>query len=60
MAEISSGRKIGYVNGAGQVVVPPTLDCGSEFTDGVALVSDGAGYRIIDSGGRMLCRPAEK
>ena len=60
MAGIASGRKIGYVNGAGEVVVPPSLEYGSEFTNGAALVSDSMGYKIIDSSGRMLCRPVEK
>jgi hypothetical protein len=46
------------VNKDGQVVVSPSLEYGSEFTNGVALVSDSTGYKIIDSNGRMRCRPA--
>jgi hypothetical protein len=60
MSGIANGRKIGYVNTVGQVVVPPSLEYGSEFTDRAALVSDSTGYKIIDSDGRMLCRHAEK
>ena len=40
VARIVSGRKVGHVNKAGQVVVPLSREYGSEFTDGVALVSD--------------------
>jgi len=37
--------------------VPPSLEYGSEFTNGVALVSDSRAPKSSISSGQMLCRP---
>ena len=55
MATLIHNRKIGYINRKGEVVIPPTLDSGSEFVDGVALLEDHSGYNIINTSGNVTC-----
>lgn len=56
MAIIGHNRKMGYINASGDVVVHPTLHWGTEFADGVAAVSEGSGYNIINRTGQIVCR----
>jgi hypothetical protein len=56
MAIVVKARKVGYVNKFGRVVLPPTLDSGSEFTNGMAAAASGSEFGIIDTSGKMLCR----
>ncbi|MBZ5597541.1 MAG: WG repeat-containing protein [Acidobacteriia bacterium] len=56
MAIIVKNRKLGYINVKGDMVVPPGLNWGTEFTDGVAAVSDSSGYGAIDADGKFKCR----
>jgi hypothetical protein len=37
-AAFQSNRKLGYIDKKGEVIVPPSLDWGTEFVDGVAAV----------------------
>ena len=55
-AAFQSNRKLGYIDKKGEVIVPPSLDWGTEFVDGVAAVSDSSGYRVVDTAGRTVCR----
>jgi hypothetical protein len=56
MAIVVHNRKLGYINMRGDVVVPQTLNSGSEFTDGVAAIPDGSSYAVIDTSGKVVCR----
>ena len=56
MAIVVKARKVGYVDKLGRVVLPPTLDSGSEFTNGTAAAASGSEFGIIDTSGKMLCR----
>ena len=58
MAIVVNARKVGYVDKLGRVVLPPTLDSGSEFTNGMAAAASASGseFGIIDTSGKMLCR----
>jgi len=55
MATLVHNRKIGYINMKGEVVIPPTLDSGLEFVDGVAVLEDHSGYKIMDTSGKVTC-----
>lgn len=59
MAVIGRNRNMGYINATGDVVVPPTLHWGTEFVDGVAAVSDGSRYEVINRRGQVVCRSKE-
>jgi len=55
MAMLVHNRKIGYINIKGEVVIPQTLDSGSEFVDGVAQVEDDSSYKVINTSGKVTC-----
>jgi hypothetical protein len=50
-------RKVGYINTKGEMVIPQTLDGGSEFISGVALVTDASasGWAVINDSGKVTC-----
>jgi hypothetical protein len=56
MAMLVHDRKVGYINTKGEMAIPQTLDGGSEFMGGVALVPDASGYAVINDSGRFTCR----
>ena len=55
MAMLVHNRKIGYINIKGEMVIPQTLDNGSEFVDGVAKVEDDSSYKVINTSGKVTC-----
>jgi hypothetical protein len=55
MAMLAHNRKVGYVNTKGEMVIPQTLDGGSEFVDGIALVEDHLGHRLVNRSGNVKC-----
>jgi hypothetical protein len=48
------GGKWGYINTQGRIVIPLTLDWATEFTEGLAQVSDTQGRRFIDTQGKTV------
>ena len=56
MAMLVHNRKLGYINMKGELVIPQTLDGGTEFMGGVAMVPDGSGYAVINDSGKVTCR----
>jgi len=55
MALLVHNRKVGYINRKGEMVIPETLDSGSEFVDGVAVLKDRIGYKVINTSGSVTC-----
>jgi hypothetical protein len=55
MAVLVRNRKIGYINARGEMVIPQTLDGGSEFVEGLAQLEDHSGYKVINSSGNVTC-----
>jgi hypothetical protein len=55
MAVLVHNRKIGYINTKGEMVIPQTLDDGSEFVEGIAHLEDRSGYKVINTSGNVIC-----
>lgn len=55
MAVLVHNRKMGYINTKGEIVIPQTLDSGSEFVEGIAMLEDQSGYKVIDRSGNVTC-----
>lgn len=57
MAFMLSDGLYGYVDAMGRQVIPPDWSSAGDFSDGAAIVSDGAGMGLIDTHGRVLVTP---
>lgn len=55
MATVVHNRKMGYINTKGEMVIPQTLDGGSEFVQGIALIEDHSGYKVMNNFGNVMC-----
>lgn len=57
MIRVWSGRKEGFVDTAGKLVIPPRFDQTAEFSEGLARIYEsgtgGGRYGYIDKGGRI-------
>jgi len=51
---VKLGKKIGYINLSGKVVIPPQFDGGELFYDGLAVVEQNNKYGYIDKTGRLI------
>lgn len=54
---IRDGRKIGFIDGSGNIVVEPKFDAAGEFSDGLVRVSVGSASGYLDANGRMAVEP---
>jgi hypothetical protein len=55
MAGLVHHRKIGYINVKGEMVIPQTLDGGSEFVNGLMAEGNNSEYQVINTAGRTTC-----
>lgn len=46
-------NKFGFVNAIGDTIIPPIYDYAEPFSEGLALVKQLKGYKLIDTNGRM-------
>lgn len=58
LARVSEDGKWGYVNRAGEFVIPPRFDMASEFSEGRGLVEVDKKYGYVDSSGNLVIAPA--
>lgn len=56
-ARMPLAGKWGFIDGSGQVVIPPLYDRASDFSDGLAAVELGGKWGFIDAGGRTVIPP---
>ncbi|WP_240041286.1 WG repeat-containing protein [Paenibacillus ginsengarvi] len=54
LAVVQAGNKQGVINASGRYVVRPVYDSVSSFSEGLASVIDGQGFRVIDETGRLV------
>ncbi len=54
---IREGRKVGYINRTGQVVIPPKFETAEDFHEGLARVYVGAEAGFIDRAGKFVIKP---
>jgi hypothetical protein len=54
---IREGRKIGYINRSGQVVIAPKFESAEDFREGLARVYVGAEAGFIDRNGKFVIAP---
>lgn len=54
MGFMLSDGQYGYVDARGRQVIPPEWRYAGDFSDGVAMVSDGSGMGLIDIEGRLV------
>ena len=57
MAFMQSDGQYGYVDALGRQVIPPQWQYAGDFSEGVAIVSDGSGLGLIDTEGRIVLTP---
>lgn len=52
--QIVENHQVGYINGYGEVVIPPVYLSGADFSEGLAAVRTGGKYGFIDPHGKWV------
>ena len=57
LASVRVGKKVGFMDRSGQIVVKPRFEAVEPFSEGLAAVRTGEKWGFIDKKGRMIIRP---
>src|SRR5690606_19927497 len=57
LAVVLEGKKFGYIDRSGQLVIPAQYDRAQPFSDGLAAVAVGKSWGFIDMSGNMVIEP---
>lgn len=52
--QVDGNTKYGYIDNTGKMVIQPVYDQANEFSDGLAIVSNGGKYQVVSKMGKVI------